>query len=82
MLTGQTELILGALAVGPSEYALEPWTPTILGAPRPVNLLGAKDSGTAVLRVGRVSPRTDRPSRLGASRAPAFSWARIHPRPP
>ncbi len=56
MLTGQTELVLGALAVGPSEHALEPWTPTILAASQPVKILGARDSGIAVLWVD-ASPR-------------------------
>ncbi len=51
MLTGRTELVLGPQAAGTSEFALAPWTPTILPTAQQVPILGARDSGTAVLRV-------------------------------
>ena len=51
LLTGRTELVIGALTAGPSELSLEPWTPTIVSAPKPATILGARDSGTAVVRV-------------------------------
>jgi hypothetical protein len=56
MLTGHTELVLGPLAVGPSECALAPWTPTILAATGQAGVVGARDSGTAVVSVD-ASPR-------------------------
>ena len=50
-LTGRTELVLAPLANGPSEFPLTPWTPAILAAPTQTKILGARDSGIAVLRV-------------------------------
>ena len=80
MLTGQTELVLGPLAVGPMEYALEPWTPTILAAPQPVQVLGAARFRHRDPPGRSVSRGTDHSTGLGASRASALPWSRIHPR--
>jgi hypothetical protein len=51
VLTGHSELVLAPFAAGPSEYALQPWTPAILAVPKSANTLGARDAGTAVLSV-------------------------------
>ncbi|MGP0062350.1 MAG: hypothetical protein ACLQGP_01945 [Isosphaeraceae bacterium] len=48
--------MLAPLAAGPSEFALDPLTPAIRSAPKPVHILGARDSGIAVLQVD-ASPR-------------------------
>ena len=56
LLRGRTELVIGALAAGPAEYPLEPWTPAILGGPGIAPAVGALGKGVVVLGL-EASPR-------------------------
>src|SRR5262249_15000845 len=50
-LRGRTELLVGAGPEEPVETPLEPWTPAILVEAGAAPAVGARDSGTALLRI-------------------------------
>jgi hypothetical protein len=73
LLRGRSELIVEAGPAGPIEFPLEPWTPAILPGTERAPAVGARDSGSAVLRLD--APAGARPSRIQWEQQP-----RLHSR--